>query len=89
EVYPESVDAKLLPVAPATFQLLYELRGTNARFLSPLQAAAIQTIVSNPGHSFLVVLPTGSGKSDIVYLTSLYEFKNRRVTILVVPFVAL
>ncbi|KAK9247035.1 P-loop containing nucleoside triphosphate hydrolase protein [Lipomyces tetrasporus] len=89
EVYPESVDAKLLPVVPATFQLLYELRGTNARFLSPLQAAAIQTIISNPGHSFLVVLPTGGGKSDIVYLTSLYEFKNRRMTILVVPFVAL
>ncbi|KAK9233702.1 P-loop containing nucleoside triphosphate hydrolase protein, partial [Lipomyces kononenkoae] len=89
EIYSEAVEAKLLPVAPATFRLLYELRGPDASFRSPLQAAATQTIISNPGHSFLVILPTGSGKSDIVFLSSLYEFKNDRLTVLVIPFVAL
>ncbi|KAK9357358.1 hypothetical protein V1504DRAFT_72661 [Lipomyces starkeyi] len=49
EVYPEAVDAKLLPVTAATFRLLFELRGVNATFRSALQAAAIQTIISNPG----------------------------------------
>ncbi|KAK9357690.1 hypothetical protein V1504DRAFT_436513 [Lipomyces starkeyi] len=89
EVYSEAVGAKLLPVSTATFQLLYELRGSDSQFLSPLQGAAVQTIISNPGYSFLVVLPTGGGKSDVIYLTSLYEFKNGRITMLVVPFVAL
>ncbi|KAK9342017.1 hypothetical protein V1522DRAFT_70553 [Lipomyces starkeyi] len=32
EVYPEAVDAKLLPVTAATFRLLFELRGMNATF---------------------------------------------------------
>ncbi|KAK9247038.1 P-loop containing nucleoside triphosphate hydrolase protein [Lipomyces tetrasporus] len=89
EIYPEAVNAKLLPVAPATFRLLFELRGRDATFKSALQAAAIQTIISNPGHSFLVILPTGGGKSDIVYISALYELKIGRVTILLVPFVAL
>ncbi|KAK9491457.1 hypothetical protein V1508DRAFT_208839, partial [Lipomyces doorenjongii] len=89
EVYSEAVDAKLLPVSTATFQLLHDLRGSDSQFLSPLQGAAVQTIISNPGYSFLVVLPTGGGKSDVIYLTSLYEFKNGRITMLVVPFVAL
>ncbi|KAK9481753.1 P-loop containing nucleoside triphosphate hydrolase protein [Lipomyces starkeyi] len=80
EVYPEAVDAKLSPVTPATFRLLFELRGVNATFRSALQAAAIQTIIINPGYSFLVVLPTGA---------ALYEFRNNRITVLVVPFVAL
>ncbi|KAK9349562.1 P-loop containing nucleoside triphosphate hydrolase protein, partial [Lipomyces doorenjongii] len=50
---------------------------------------SVQTIISNPGYSYLVVLPTGAGKSDIIYLSALYEFRNNRVTVLVVPFVAL
>ncbi|KAK9481428.1 hypothetical protein V1527DRAFT_384648, partial [Lipomyces starkeyi] len=58
EVYPEAVGAKILPVSTATFQLLHELRGSDSQFLSPLQGAAVQTIISNPGYSFLVVLPT-------------------------------
>ncbi|KAK9241523.1 P-loop containing nucleoside triphosphate hydrolase protein, partial [Lipomyces tetrasporus] len=53
------------------------------------QAAAVQTIISNPGDSYLVVLPTGAGKSDIVFLSSLYERKRGRITLLILPFVAL
>ncbi|KAK9327811.1 P-loop containing nucleoside triphosphate hydrolase protein [Lipomyces starkeyi] len=60
EVYPESVDAKLLPLTIETFRLLFELRGTNAAFRSAFQATSVQTIISNPGNSFLVVLPTGA-----------------------------
>ncbi|KAK9357106.1 hypothetical protein V1504DRAFT_366085, partial [Lipomyces starkeyi] len=59
EVYSEAVGAKLLPLSTATFQLLHELRGSDSQFLSPLQGAAVQTIISNPGYSFLVILPTG------------------------------
>ncbi|ODQ76047.1 hypothetical protein LIPSTDRAFT_121265 [Lipomyces starkeyi NRRL Y-11557] len=36
EVYPEAVDAKLLPVTAATFRLLFELRDVNATFRSAL-----------------------------------------------------
>ncbi|KAK9349614.1 hypothetical protein V1523DRAFT_336970, partial [Lipomyces doorenjongii] len=60
EIYPEAVDAKLLPVTLSTFQLLYELRGEKSTFKSPLQATSVQTIISNPGYSYLVVLPTGA-----------------------------
>ncbi|KAK9481675.1 P-loop containing nucleoside triphosphate hydrolase protein [Lipomyces starkeyi] len=35
------------------------------------------------------VLPTGGGKSDILFLSALYERQNGRITLLVLPFVAL
>ncbi|KAK9242704.1 hypothetical protein V1506DRAFT_444626, partial [Lipomyces tetrasporus] len=89
EVYPRLSNARLLPTAPETFCLLKELRGVNAIFKSPYQAAAMQTIISNPGDSHLVVLPTGGGKSDIVFVSSLYERKRGRITVLALPFVAL
>ncbi|KAK9364317.1 P-loop containing nucleoside triphosphate hydrolase protein, partial [Lipomyces kononenkoae] len=89
EIYTEASNARILPVAPETFQLLHELRGPGAVFRSREQAAAIQAIISNPGDSHLVILPTGSGKSDLIYLSSLYERRRGRVTLLVMPFVAL
>ncbi|KAK9481444.1 P-loop containing nucleoside triphosphate hydrolase protein, partial [Lipomyces starkeyi] len=81
--------ARLLPVAAETFSLLHALRGSDAIFRSRDQAAAVQTIISNPGDSHLVVLPTGGGKSDLVFLSSMYERRRSRVTLLVLPFVAL
>ncbi|KAK9233802.1 P-loop containing nucleoside triphosphate hydrolase protein [Lipomyces kononenkoae] len=89
EIYTEASNARVLPVAPETFQLLHELRGPGATFRTREQAAAIQAVISNPGDSHLVILPTGSGKSDIIYLSSLYERRRGRVTLLVMPFVAL
>ncbi|KAK9426893.1 hypothetical protein V1505DRAFT_120094, partial [Lipomyces doorenjongii] len=89
EVYTETASADLLPVSPATFRLLHGMRGNEAKFRSPHQAAALQTIISNPGYSYLVVLPTGGGKSDLLFLSALYERQNRRTTLLVVPYVAL
>ncbi|KAK9240233.1 hypothetical protein V1525DRAFT_385932 [Lipomyces kononenkoae] len=65
EVYSRLSSAHLLPPAPETFGLLKELRGVDATFKSQYQAAAVQTIISNPGDSHLVVLPTGGGESDI------------------------
>ncbi|ODQ68787.1 hypothetical protein LIPSTDRAFT_76742, partial [Lipomyces starkeyi NRRL Y-11557] len=89
EIYTEVSNADLLPVAPATFTLLRHLRGGNAKFRGPYQGAAVQTVISNPGYSYLVVLPTGGGKSDILFLSALYERQNGRITLLVLPFVAL
>ncbi|KAK9311719.1 hypothetical protein V1524DRAFT_411443 [Lipomyces starkeyi] len=86
EIYPEAVNAKLLPVAPATFQLLFEFR--DATFKSALQAAAIQTIIRIPDIHSLLYFPLGE-EIDIIYISALYELKSGRVTILLVPFVAL
>ncbi|KAK9237131.1 hypothetical protein V1525DRAFT_433031 [Lipomyces kononenkoae] len=65
------------------------MRGAAGKFRSQHQAAALQTIISSPGYSYLVVLPTGGGKSDLLFLSALYERQNRRITLLVVPYVAL
>ncbi|KAK9426861.1 P-loop containing nucleoside triphosphate hydrolase protein, partial [Lipomyces doorenjongii] len=65
EIYPDIFNARLLPVAAETFALLKDLRGDDATFRSRHQAAAIQTIISNPGDSYLAILPTCGGKSDI------------------------
>ncbi|KAK9364532.1 hypothetical protein V1509DRAFT_636056 [Lipomyces kononenkoae] len=67
EIYSETPNADLLPVSPATFRLLKSMRGSDAKFRSIHQAAALQTIISNPGYSYLVVLPTGGGKSDLAF----------------------
>ncbi|KAK9251347.1 hypothetical protein V1507DRAFT_464910 [Lipomyces tetrasporus] len=45
----EVSNADLFPVAPATFRLLHDLRGGNAKFRDPYQAAAVQTVISNRG----------------------------------------
>ncbi|KAK9334726.1 hypothetical protein LIPSTDRAFT_67867 [Lipomyces starkeyi NRRL Y-11557] len=86
EIYAAVSNADLLPVAvaPATFTLLHDLRGGSAKFLGPYQGASV-TVISNPGYSYLVVLPTGGGKSDVLFRSALYERQNGRITLLVLP----
>ncbi|KAK9334392.1 P-loop containing nucleoside triphosphate hydrolase protein [Lipomyces starkeyi] len=89
QMIPDRSERSLPALSAATRILLSKLRGEGATFRSVYQAAAIQAILSYPVQSFLVILPTGGGKSDIIFMTALKERDNRRVTVTVVPFVAL
>ncbi|KAK9481695.1 P-loop containing nucleoside triphosphate hydrolase protein [Lipomyces starkeyi] len=88
QMIPDRSERSLPALSAATRILLSKLRGEGATFRSVYQAAAIQAIITYPV-SFLIILPTGGGKSDIIFMTALKERDNRRVTVAVVPFVAL
>ncbi|KAK9342412.1 P-loop containing nucleoside triphosphate hydrolase protein [Lipomyces starkeyi] len=89
QMIPDRSDRSLPALSAATRILLSKLRGEGATFRSVYQATAVQAILSYPVQSFLIILPTGGGKSDIIFMTTLKERDNRRVTVTVVPFVAL
>ncbi|KAK9342493.1 P-loop containing nucleoside triphosphate hydrolase protein [Lipomyces starkeyi] len=89
QMIPDRSEQSLPALSAATHILLRKLRGEGASFRSVYQAAAIQSVLSYPAQSFMVILPTGGGKSDIIFITALKERDNRRVTVTVVPFVAL
>ncbi|KAK9430263.1 hypothetical protein V1505DRAFT_356051 [Lipomyces doorenjongii] len=89
QVISDGAQSSVPAVSLKTLTLLRTLKGSAARFRSEYQGAAIQAVLSYSGQSLLVILPTGAGKSDVIFLTALAEKANKRVTLVVVPFVAL